>query len=47
VAEPALLAKLRLRCAVRPDKDQAGLLDRLGLGPTERLRIPAALAEME
>jgi transposase len=37
---------LRLRCIVRPDKDQAALLDRLGLRLPQRLRVPAALAQM-
>ena len=31
--------ELRLRCVVRPDAAQAGLLDRLGLDLPERLRI--------
>ncbi len=34
--------ELRIRCVVRPDPDQAALLDRLGLRLPERLRIPAA-----
>ena len=38
--------QIRLRCVVRPDKDQAVLLDRLGLRLPERLRIKAAMAEM-
>jgi transposase len=37
---------VRLRCVVRPDKDQAVLLDRLGLRLPERLKIPAAMTEM-
>jgi hypothetical protein len=32
---------LKLRCIVRPDSDQAVLLDRLGLQLPKRLRIPA------
>ncbi len=40
-AEP-LARELRIRCVVRPDPDQAALLDRLGLRLPERLRIPAA-----
>lgn len=36
---------LRLRCVVRPDAAQTGLLDRLGLDLPERLRIPPTLAE--
>jgi transposase len=32
--------ELRIRCVVRPDPDQAALLDRLGLRLPERLRIP-------
>jgi transposase len=38
--------QMRLRCVVRPDKDQAVLLDRLGLRLPERLRINAVMAEM-
>jgi hypothetical protein len=41
---------LRLRCVVRPDPDQAALLDRLGLDLPQRLRLrpelAAALPEM-
>lgn len=40
-AEP-LTRELRIRCVVRPDPDQAALLDRLGLRLPERLRIPTA-----
>lgn len=32
--------ELRIRCVVRPDPDQAALLDRLGLRLPERIRIP-------
>ena len=38
--------ELRLRCIVRPDKPQAMLLDRLGLRPPERLRLPAPMRKM-
>ena len=38
--------ELRLRCVVRPDYDQAALLDRLGLRLPERLRIPIAAPKM-
>ncbi len=38
--------ELRLRCVVRPDCDQAALLDRLGLRLPERLRIPIAARKM-
>ena len=38
--------QIRLRCVVRPDKDQGVLLDRLGLRLPERLRINAVMAEM-
>ena len=38
--------ELRLRCVVRPDGDQAALLDRLGLRLPERLRIPIAIPKM-
>jgi len=38
--------ELRIRCAVRPDKAQAFLLDRLGLRLPERFRIPAPRREM-
>ncbi len=34
--------ELRLRCVVRPDKEQAVLLQRLGLQLPRRLRLPAA-----
>jgi len=37
---------LRIRCVVRPDRDQALLLDRLGLRLPERLRIPASMRAM-
>ena len=37
---------LRIRCAVRPDKAQALLLDRLGLRLPERLRAPSHVDEM-
>jgi hypothetical protein len=32
--------EMRLRCVVRPDKEQAALLDRLGLELPRRLRRP-------
>jgi transposase len=32
--------ELRIRCVVRPDPDQAALLDRLGLRLPDRLRVP-------
>jgi hypothetical protein len=36
--------ELRLRCVVRPDKDQTALLDRLGLALPQRLhRLPPTL----
>jgi transposase len=38
--------EMRIRCIVRPDRAQAALLDRLGLGLPERLRIPPAMARM-
>ena len=38
--------ELRLRCVVRPDRAQAGLLDRLGLELPERLRLPPQMAKM-
>ena len=38
--------QIRLRCVVRPDKDQAALLNRLGLRLPERLRVNAVMAEM-
>jgi transposase len=44
-AEP-LARELRIRCVVRPDPDQAALLDRLGLRLPERLRIPTANHQM-
>ena len=34
--------ELRLRCVVRPDRDQAALIDRLGLRLPERLRMHRA-----
>jgi transposase len=34
---------LRLRCVVRPDKAQAGILDRLGLDLPQRLKPPKSL----
>jgi hypothetical protein len=37
---------LKLRCIVRPDGDQAVLLDRLGLQLPKRLRIPSASTPM-
>jgi transposase len=38
--------ELRLRCVVRPDKDQAMLLDRMGLRIPARLRIRASATTM-
>jgi len=38
--------QLRIRCVVRPDPDQAALLDRLGLRLPERLRITSAIHQM-
>ena len=38
--------ELRIRCVVRPDKDQALLLGRLGLELPHRLRIPLRISEM-
>jgi transposase len=38
--------ELRIRCVVRPEKEQALLLDRLGLRLPERLRIPPLVCEM-
>jgi transposase len=38
--------EMRIRCVVRPDTSQAMLLDRLGLEPPERLRIPRMMAKM-
>ena len=38
--------ELRLRCVVRPDCDQAALLDRLGLCLPERLRVPLITPKM-
>lgn len=35
--------ELRLRCVVRPDRDQQMLLDRLGLELPQRLRLPRGL----
>jgi len=37
--------EVKIRCVVRPEPAQAMLLDRLGVRPPERLRIPAACAE--
>lgn len=38
--------ELRIRCVVRPDRDQAALLERLGLRLPERLRIPSSARQM-
>jgi transposase len=38
--------ELRIRCVVRPDQEQARLLERLGLELPERLRIPSRIAKM-
>ncbi len=45
LAEPPS-RELRIRCVVRPDRQQAALLDRLGLRLPERLRRPPAAAEL-
>ena len=45
LAEPPS-RELRIRCVVRPDRQQAALLDRLGLRLPERLRRPSAAAEL-
>jgi len=45
LAEPPS-RELRIRCVVRPDRQQAALLDRLGLRLPERLRRPLAAAEL-
>ena len=37
---------IRIRCVVRPDKEQAMLLDRLGLKLPQRLRTTPGTAEM-
>jgi transposase len=41
-----LSRELRIRCVVRPDQDQAALLNRLGIRLPERLRIPIAPADV-
>lgn len=38
--------EMRIRCVVRPDEEQAALLDRLGLKLPKRLRPPAAFPEL-
>ena len=38
--------EVRLRCIVRPDPDQAALLDRLGLALPKRMRLPTRAAAM-
>ena len=38
--------EIRIRCVVRPSREQAALLDRLGLELPERLRIPPPIAKM-
>ncbi len=38
--------ELRIRCVVRPDRDQALMLDLLGLRLPERLRLPSHMSEM-
>lgn len=39
-----LSREIRIRCVIRPDRDQAMLLDRLGLRLPERLRAPMRLS---
>lgn len=39
-----LSREIRIRCVIRPDRDQAMLLDRLGLRLPERLRTPMRLS---
>jgi transposase len=39
-----LSREIRIRCVIRPDRDQAILLDRLGLRLPERLRTPMRLS---
>lgn len=41
-----LTKEIRIRCVVRPDRDQAALLERLGLRLPERLRVPQRFAKM-
>jgi len=38
--------EIRIRCVVRPDRDQATLLDRLGLKLPDRLLCPSTIAKM-
>ena len=38
--------EIRIRCVVRPDKEQATLLDRLGLDLPDRLRCPSKITKM-
>jgi transposase len=38
--------EVRIRCVVRPDRDQAALLDRLGLRLPDRLRPPSSACAM-
>ncbi len=38
--------ELRIRCVVQPDRAQASLLNRLGLDPPQRRRIPPSMARM-
>jgi transposase len=38
--------EIRIRCVVRPDRDQAVILDRLGLQLPQRLRAPQAVSRM-
>ena len=38
--------ELRLRCVVQPDQAQAALLERLGLSPPRRLRVPSTLGQL-
>ena len=38
--------ELRLRCVVQPDPAQATLLERLGLSPPKRLRVPDTLGDL-
>jgi hypothetical protein len=41
-----LSREIRIRCIIRPDRDQAMLLDRLGLRLPERLRAPIRIDTM-
>ena len=41
-----LAREIRIRCVIRPERDQAMLLDRLGLRLPERLRSPTRIGTM-